>query len=86
MGQNPGRHNSCFDKETKRAVRPYVFPILLFYDTGVYRIWNPYIWECPSSYLEDNRYVSNIHLEAALFAASDRKIDPLFAVRSGPLL
>jgi len=49
-----------------RAVRPYVFPTLLLYDAGVYRIWNPYIWECPSSYLEEhfNRYVSSIHLEA----------------------
>ena len=55
-----------FEKETKRAVRPYVFPTLLLYDAGVYRIWNPYIWECPSSYLQDHfdRYVSSIHLEA----------------------
>jgi SAM-dependent methyltransferase len=55
-----------FEKEIKRAVRPYIFPILLLYDAGVYRVWNPYIWECPSSCLQEhfNHHVSGIHLEA----------------------
>jgi SAM-dependent methyltransferase len=55
-----------FEKEIKRAVRPYVFPTLLLYDAGVYRIWNPYIWECPTSSLQEHfdRYVRSIHLEA----------------------
>lgn len=57
---------TTFEKEIRRAVRPYTFPTLLLYDAGVYRIWNPYIWQCPSSFLEDHfdRYVSSIHLEA----------------------
>jgi len=61
LGQNPE-----LEKEINRAVRPYVPPILLFYDVGVYKIWNPFIWKCPSSYLEEhfNRYVSSNHLEA----------------------
>jgi SAM-dependent methyltransferase len=43
-----------------------VFPILLLYDAGVYRIWNPYIWECPSAHLREHfdGHVRNIHLEA----------------------
>lgn len=55
-----------FEKEIKRAVRPYVLPTLLLYDAGVYRIWNPYIWECPTSSLQEHfdRYVRSIHLEA----------------------
>jgi SAM-dependent methyltransferase len=54
------------EKEISRAVRPYVAPILFFYDVGVYKIWNPSIWKCPSSYLEEHyhKYVSTNHLEA----------------------
>ena len=54
------------DKEIRRAVRPYTAPVLLFYDTGVYKIWNPFIWKCPSICLEKHfkRNVSAIHLEA----------------------
>jgi len=54
------------EKEIHRAVRPYIAPVLFFYDVGVYKIWNPFIWKCTSSYLEEHfkQYVSNIHLEA----------------------
>ena len=63
---NAFKQSDQFDKEVRRAVRPYVFPILLLYDAGVYRIWNPYIWECPSPHLREHfdRYVRKIHLEA----------------------
>lgn len=55
-----------WEKEIQRAVRPYVTPILFFYDVGVYKIWNPFIWRCPSLHLEEHfrHYIQNIHLEA----------------------
>ena len=61
----PGQ-NQELEKEINRAVRPYVPPILLFYDVGVYKIWNPCIWKCPTSYLKEhfNKYVRSSHLEA----------------------
>jgi SAM-dependent methyltransferase len=55
-----------WEKEINRAVRPYTAPVLFFYDAGVYSVWNPFIWRCPSFYLEEHykRYVGGTHLEA----------------------
>ena len=54
------------EKQIQRAVRPYSAPMLFFYDVGVYKIWNPFIWKCSSLHLEEhfNQYVSSPHLEA----------------------
>lgn len=59
-------HSPQWEKEINRAVRPYSAPVLFFYDVGVYSIWNPFIWRCPSLYLEEHyrRYVMSTHLEA----------------------
>ena len=66
MNQKLIERNEELEKEIRRAVRPYVTPILFFYDSGVYKIWNPFIWMCPSLYLEEHfkQYVRSIHLEA----------------------
>jgi len=55
-----------WEKEINRAVRPYSVPVLFFYDAGVYRLWNPFIWKCPAFHLEEHykRHVSSTHLEA----------------------
>jgi SAM-dependent methyltransferase len=54
------------EKHIRRAVRPYKAPILFFYDVGVYKIWNPFIWKCPSLQLEEHfkQYIRSPHLEA----------------------
>ncbi|HEX7477841.1 MAG TPA: class I SAM-dependent methyltransferase [Polyangiales bacterium] len=55
-----------FDREVWRAVRPYNVGILSLYDVGVYGIWNPGIWQCPSESIKDfyRRHVRDVHLEA----------------------
>ena len=59
-------NNLKWETEINRAVRPYSAPVLFFYDMGVYRVWNPFIWKCPSCYIEEHykRYVASTHLEA----------------------
>lgn len=59
-------NNVELEKQIQRAVRPYRAPILFFYDVGVYNIWNPFIWKCPSLHLEEHfkQYVRSPHLEA----------------------
>lgn len=54
------------EKQIQRAVRPYIAPILFFYDVGVYKIWNPFFWKCPSLQLEEHfkQHVRSVHLEA----------------------
>lgn len=60
------RAEAEFEREVWRAVRPYQAPILFMYDVGVYGIWNPRIWDCPSDTIEGfyRRHVRPVHLEA----------------------
>ena len=57
---------AAFEREVRRAVRPYTAPILFLYDVGVYDLWNPYVWRCPSERVMAfyRRHVREVHLEA----------------------
>jgi len=66
MKQKGIKNSVELEKQIQRAVRPYRAPILFFYDVGVYKLWNPFIWKCPSLHLEEHfkQYVRSPHLEA----------------------
>ena len=66
LGRRKADIASSLDREIRRAWRCYVAPYLFVYDTAVYRIWNPYVWRCPTETVVEHfrRHVRRVHLEA----------------------